>query len=157
MTKPSQNFLPHSCPPEKPRRAMEHGSTPHLCSVNHRDWHCIQGLSDWSKAGHDGWFLLPLQCMCLQKQRKKMPPGMSPSSRLLAPQWQHRYVYGTWEGDPQVPNEHFCNFMDSKEALKKLDVQKMGFWNLMKIRPSYPKANPALRITKHQQPTWLSV
>lgn len=45
------------------------------------------------------------------------------------------------------------------QTLKKLDVQRMGLWNVMKIRPSYCEANPGLKkkITKHQQSTWLSV
>lgn len=45
----------------------------------------------------------------------------------------------------------------NSRALRKVGVQRVGLWNAMKIRPSYREANPALKITKHQQSAWLAV
>lgn len=89
--------------------------------------------------------------MCPWKQRKKdqgHPWDLSPS--LLHPQEQWRCdgasLSCAWELILSCPASTSAIW----RTLRKLDVQRMEFCHLNKIKPSYPSANPALKITKHQ-------
>lgn len=95
-----------------------------------------------------------------EKARRDVPGLVA--HRSLAP-W--RGTGGCWSppGSHQpAPREVIPRCLMSassanSRALRKVGVQRVGLWNVMKIRPSYREANPALKITKHQQSAWLSV
>lgn len=92
MTKHLQNFLSHSCPPGKPRRAPERSSAFHPHSINRWHCHCTEVSNAWSKARPVGWFLPPLLHAWLQKQGKKKAGGTSLSSFPTA------HSLGPWRG-----------------------------------------------------------
>lgn len=72
----------HSCPPGKPRRALEHSSAFRLRNIHRRDRHCTKVLNAWSDARAAGCILRG----CLQKQGMRKPGGTSLGS-LLIPGW----------------------------------------------------------------------